>query len=404
LYRPVFLIIARLDHQRHSNSQVHGRRYINPLKIAPACVPTDEINLLDGLNPRAQPYKCTFIINIHINCFASVHINDNSTWCLTKSILTNINVHLHIASPKIFNTYPLALMECKFRPSTLFNLPGALKVIQGGERVNCSARIIPQDLFLSPRTYSSRPRSRTKRRNDSKEPWSERNAIAENRTSTNFSKDMNFDGTRNPLRSRGRKSFPSSSISREDHFRKPRDSATTREDESSASVKTEMKRMAAEFADMKHEEQKFFPGVVAEPRQSHSDARPSFGARSATLQGKRVQSKSTQWKSEMSKPAQETSSRERPPDRPKEWQQWKRKSITPQLSPASKSPSPSKSAHEYKHSRALLYVPIISEHSNFICINKPPAVLSQPGLPGEGTILELLQFQRRDLRLQTVNR
>jgi hypothetical protein len=45
--------------------------------------------LLDGLNPRAQPYKCTFMLyyhassKIHINCLASVHINDNSTSRLT---------------------------------------------------------------------------------------------------------------------------------------------------------------------------------------------------------------------------------------------------------------------------------------------------------------------------------
>jgi hypothetical protein len=44
--------------------------------------------VLDGLNPRAQPYKSTFSCysthaSIHVNCLASVHINDNSTSRLT---------------------------------------------------------------------------------------------------------------------------------------------------------------------------------------------------------------------------------------------------------------------------------------------------------------------------------
>ena len=52
-----------------------------------------------------------------------------------------------------------------------------------------------------------------------------------------------------------------------------------------------------------------------------------------------------------------------------------------------------------------IYVPIIVEETEIVCINKPPNLLSQPGLPGEGTILDLLRFQRQDLQpLQTVNR
>ena len=52
-----------------------------------------------------------------------------------------------------------------------------------------------------------------------------------------------------------------------------------------------------------------------------------------------------------------------------------------------------------------VYVPVIIEEKEIVCINKPPNLLSQPGLPGEGTILDLLRFQRRDLQpLQTVNR
>lgn len=52
-----------------------------------------------------------------------------------------------------------------------------------------------------------------------------------------------------------------------------------------------------------------------------------------------------------------------------------------------------------------VFVPVILEEKEILCINKPPALLSQPGLPGEGTILDLLRFQRRALQpLQTVNR
>jgi hypothetical protein len=55
-------------------------------------------------------------------------------------------------------------------------------------------------------------------------------------------------------------------------------------------------------------------------------------------------------------------------------------------------------------SRESLVIPVIQETPQFVCINKPPALLSQPGLPGEGTILDLLRFQRPDLTVQTVNR
>lgn len=51
-----------------------------------------------------------------------------------------------------------------------------------------------------------------------------------------------------------------------------------------------------------------------------------------------------------------------------------------------------------------LYIPIIQESHQVVFINKPPSLLSQPGLPGEGTILDLLRYQRPDLTLQTVNR
>ena len=62
------------------------------------------------------------------------------------------------------------------------------------------------------------------------------------------------------------------------------------------------------------------------------------------------------------------------------------------------------SAREFKVTRMAMTIPILLESPEIVCINKPPAILSQPGLPGEGTILELLRFQRRDMQLQTVNR
>lgn len=62
------------------------------------------------------------------------------------------------------------------------------------------------------------------------------------------------------------------------------------------------------------------------------------------------------------------------------------------------------SARQFKVARSVLNIPILVELPEIVAINKPPAILSQPGLPGEGTILELLRFQRPDLTLQTVNR
>jgi 23S rRNA-/tRNA-specific pseudouridylate synthase len=62
------------------------------------------------------------------------------------------------------------------------------------------------------------------------------------------------------------------------------------------------------------------------------------------------------------------------------------------------------STPKVKTNKQALYIPIIQESTEFVCINKPPSLLSQPGLAGEGTILDLLSYQRPDLTLQTVNR
>ena len=62
------------------------------------------------------------------------------------------------------------------------------------------------------------------------------------------------------------------------------------------------------------------------------------------------------------------------------------------------------SAHEFKVTRTAMTITILLESPEIVCINKAPAMLSQPGLPGEGTILQLLRFQRPDMKLQTINR
>ena len=78
----------------------------------------------------------------------------------------------------------------------------------------------------------------------------------------------------------------------------------------------------------------------------------------------------------------------------------------PALSPKlpAKSPSKLSSKEPSKSFSKSLHIPIILESPEFVCISKPPGLLSQPGLPGEGTILTLLGYQRPDLKLQTVNR
>ena len=57
-----------------------------------------------------------------------------------------------------------------------------------------------------------------------------------------------------------------------------------------------------------------------------------------------------------------------------------------------------------RNARNPLLIPILYESPDIVCINKPPHLLSQPGLPGEGTILDVLRCQRPNLKLQTVNR
>jgi hypothetical protein len=113
------------------------------------------------------------------------------------------------------------------------------------------------------------------------------------------------------------------------------------------SYTAERRRMSAEFATMRQDEQKLFPPKV-EPANSRN-SNSTISSTRAKAQLKRT-------------------------------------------TPRAKLP------------QNTLNIPILYESSEFVCINKPPSVLSQPGLPGEGTILHLLRYQRPDLHLQTVNR
>src|SRR2546423_295224 len=138
----------------------------------------------------------------------------------------------------------------------------------------------------------------------------------------------------------------------------------------------ERRKMAAEFAEMRREEKQLFPPPGSQlnnpkPKLSHS-------ARSS-------QTSHTPFAS--SKIHSVTSSKEPV-------------SSTPKSKFSSKSP---KQTFQLSTTKSL-HIPILLEHPDFICINKSPSVLSQPGLPGEGTILTLLEYQRPDLTLQTVNR
>src|SRR5579862_2997634 len=132
----------------------------------------------------------------------------------------------------------------------------------------------------------------------------------------------------------------------------------------------ERRKMAAEFAEMRREEKQLFPT----PGSQLNNPKP---------------------KSSHSTRSSQTSSKTHSITSPKE-----------PISSTSKSKSFSKSPKQPFKSSATnsLHIPILLEHPDFICINKPPSLLSQPGLPGEGTILTLLEYQRPDLTLQTVNR
>jgi hypothetical protein len=120
-----------------------------------------------------------------------------------------------------------------------------------------------------------------------------------------------------------------------------------------AGYRTEMRRMSSEFAAMRREELQKFPDEISKPVK------------------------------QISKPSNPPKSNSFPP---------------------STSPSTAKQLKGNSPNSQLLHIPILLESPEIVCINKPPSLLSQPGLPGEGTILDLLNFQRPDLSLQTVNR
>jgi hypothetical protein len=117
--------------------------------------------------------------------------------------------------------------------------------------------------------------------------------------------------------------------------------------------RTEMRRMSSEFAAMRREELQMFPDETSKPVK------------------------------QVSKPSKPSKLSHSPPS----------------TSPSTPKPPKAKSPKTQS-----LHIPILLESPEIVCINKPPSLLSQPGLPGEGTILDLLSFQRPDLSLQTVNR
>jgi 23S rRNA-/tRNA-specific pseudouridylate synthase len=80
------------------------------------------------------------------------------------------------------------------------------------------------------------------------------------------------------------------------------------------------------------------------------------------------------------------------------------KSSTARSSNGTKNDANNSRHRESKVPRSVMAIPILHETPKIAFINKPPAILSQPGVPGEGTILDLLRYQRPDLQLQTVNR
>jgi hypothetical protein len=139
----------------------------------------------------------------------------------------------------------------------------------------------------------------------------------------------------------------------------------------------ERRKMAAEFAEMRREEKRLFPSPGSQI--NNPKPKPSLPGRSSQISPSFSTSPSTLSTSTSNEPQLSTPKMKSPT--------WKSSQ-----QPAKSSPTNS------------LHIPIILEHPDFICINKPPSLLSQPGLPGEGTILTLLKYQRPDLTLQTVNR
>jgi len=146
--------------------------------------------------------------------------------------------------------------------------------------------------------------------------------------------------------------------------------------------KAERRRMAAEFAEMRQADKEMFwsPDSI------------KLSSSSAT---KKLPSKTSRQPSVPRKTAPLTKNAQKPTSK-----------VTPALSPKPPAKSPSKlsSKEPSKSFSKSLHIPIILESPEFVCISKPPGLLSQPGLPGEGTILTLLGYQRPDLKLQTVNR
>jgi len=85
-----------------------------------------------------------------------------------------------------------------------------------------------------------------------------------------------------------------------------------------------------------------------------------------------------------------------------------KKAANSRTSPVKKSSSAAKTSSTRGNAASNpLFIPIIYESQDLICVNKPANVFSQPGnfKPGGGSpILDLLAHQRPHLKLDTVHR
>jgi len=62
-------------------------------------------------------------------------------------------------------------------------------------------------------------------------------------------------------------------------------------------------------------------------------------------------------------------------------------------------------SNNWTYAKRKFKIHVIHEDKTMVVVNKPPAILSQPGLLGEGTIIDLLERDHPHLiPLQTVNR
>jgi hypothetical protein len=262
-------------------------------------------------------------------------------------------------------------------------------------------------LFPRCRSHSNNARAQSRSRSTTKYHKSSKDLIPEPRPRSKNQKHSSSYKIVSDIRPRQkhlwRSADPKSNLlpshsSRRKRIHRLSDSRSVREEESVENFKTEAKRMAAEFSEMRRQERRYFPADIKKKSSDSTNTTPSSKQWKPKSRPEGTVHKSNATRSKLSKSTASSSPKDRYPPQSK--------ALRSQLPPPSlkSHESPPESTHEYKLSRALLHIPIISEHPCFVCINKPPSVLSQPGPPGEGAILDLLRFQRADLKVQTVNR